>query len=292
VGSEAFEFPILAQEVLVSIELAIIISIAGFVGLIFIFTWSISLTIIGSCTMAAILIVALGLKLTLFSPVFDLLDVVCLVSTIGMLVDFPIHILLHFFDLTNNLRFDTSLESMMIPFGAFIQPREMSKQACKHGNPDLLTSLKLTIKCLSFALFFPLVLIIGSSVPLTKALFVLLSKTGEYILLLVVSSYLLSLTLYSMMLFLSYRISSCDKFSDQIISCYNGIYNTIHRSYISCKEGQRNERVHTTVQDFNDTTSVEIQTEMRNSEVQIRLTRDSIEDGGFAETYEDNKYDD
>lgn len=93
VASEAFQYPILAQEVTLSIEIALIISICGFICLILLFTRNISLTILGTLCMLTVLLITLGLKLTVFSAEFDLLDVVCLVAVVGMLVDFPVHLM-------------------------------------------------------------------------------------------------------------------------------------------------------------------------------------------------------
>jgi hypothetical protein len=97
VGSPAFSFPILATEVLTSIELAIIISIAGFFGLLLFFTYfDIGIIILGTFAMIAVFAIAICLHINFFNNVFDLLDVVVLIAIIGIVVDSPIHVILHY----------------------------------------------------------------------------------------------------------------------------------------------------------------------------------------------------
>lgn len=193
VASSAFQFPILAQEVLRSIELALIISIVGFIVLIFLFTWNLSLTVLGTVCMFSVLVITLGLKLSLFSPVFDLLDVACLVAVIGMLVDFPIHLMLHLFHTTDSLQFITWFALRL-------------GRVASYSHQALAESVYISSRYSVFALFFPLVIILASSTPLLPAYFSLIAKIGEYILLLVMASFIFTLLLFSLMLFLSVRL--------------------------------------------------------------------------------------
>lgn len=97
VGSDAFSFPILATEVLYSIELAIIISIAGFFGLLVFFTsFDIGIIILGTIGMIAIFAVTICLHIYFFNAIFDLIDVVVLIAIIGIVVDSPIHVIIHY----------------------------------------------------------------------------------------------------------------------------------------------------------------------------------------------------
>ena len=91
VGSSSFALAVLAAEVLKSIELAGIISICGFVGLILLFTcFHITETIIGTLIMVAIMFTTICLHLWFFNAVIDLLDIVVIIAIIGMIVDLPV----------------------------------------------------------------------------------------------------------------------------------------------------------------------------------------------------------
>jgi hypothetical protein len=95
-SSNAFTLPLLAAEVLTSIEIAGIVSLAGFVVLLFAFTWDISLMLFGTLIMTVILCTTFCLHLYFVTNIVDLLDIVVLIAIIGMIVDFPIHMLKYF----------------------------------------------------------------------------------------------------------------------------------------------------------------------------------------------------
>ena len=160
VTSEAFSYPLLAAAVIDSITFAGIVSVAGFIGLILIFTFDFILTIIGAITMISIFSISLFIKLNFISPLFDLLDVVVLIAVVGMLVDFPIHMILRF---QNEYKQTTNNERKWKTFSE-----------------------------LRYALAFPLTLAILSGIPLLKTSLILIRKTGEYIIVLSLVSYSVS----------------------------------------------------------------------------------------------------
>lgn len=97
VGSSEFTFPMLASEVLFSIELAAFVSGLGFILLLCIFTSAdVGLTLLGTLAMFVIIIVAICIHEYFFVGDFDLLDIVVLIAIMGMAVDFPIHYLMEF----------------------------------------------------------------------------------------------------------------------------------------------------------------------------------------------------
>lgn len=97
IGSTEFTFPMLASEVLFSIELSTIISVAGFIFLLFVFTKAdIGLTLLGTLAMITIIAVSVCIHEYVFVGEFDLLDIVVLIAVMGMAVDFPIHFLMEF----------------------------------------------------------------------------------------------------------------------------------------------------------------------------------------------------
>jgi len=97
VGSSDFAYPLLAQELKTSIELAVLISVSGIVLLLVLFTLcDVGLVVLGSLAMVTTLAVTVCLHIYLFTAVLDLLDIVVLVALMSMIVDFPIHCLLYF----------------------------------------------------------------------------------------------------------------------------------------------------------------------------------------------------
>jgi hypothetical protein len=97
IGSSEFTFPLLSAEVLFSIILACIISAAGFVLLLVVFTKAdLGLTFGGTLAMVTVVAVTVCAHVFVFRGDFDLLDVVVLVAVIGMAVDFPIHFICEF----------------------------------------------------------------------------------------------------------------------------------------------------------------------------------------------------
>jgi len=95
VGSQAFTVPMLAEEVLNSIIFAGIVSVSGFVGCILLFTWSLSVTAMGSLLIVEVAAITICVHQIIVATAFDLLDVVVIVAIVGMLVDFPAHVLLY-----------------------------------------------------------------------------------------------------------------------------------------------------------------------------------------------------
>jgi hypothetical protein len=95
-SSDAFTLPLLASEVLTSIEIAGIVSLLGFIVLLFVFTFDFCLTLSGTLIMTVILCMTFCLHLYFVTNIVDLLDIVVLIAIIGMIVDFPIHMLKYF----------------------------------------------------------------------------------------------------------------------------------------------------------------------------------------------------
>jgi len=160
----------LASEVLSSVKFAVIISISSFITLILLFTMNIVLTIVGTICMAAIFSIALCLKLKLVDSIFDLLDIVVLIAVIGMLVDFPIHVLL--------------------------KVNAQSERRTK--------TLSSTLYNLRKSIVYPLILVCISGWPLLSADLILLRKTGIYIIIISIISYATSLYIMPILLELYY----------------------------------------------------------------------------------------
>lgn len=182
-GSDDFTFPVLAMEVLSSIEFAILISVCGFVGLLIFFTWNAMVSLIGTIVMITSIFVTICLHIHFFDSLMDLLDIVVLVSVIGMVVDFPIH-MIETYTIKRREKVDLNSSS---PF-----PIVFSSQ--KH---------------LMRSFIVPTLVCIAASYPLLNAKLLLLRKTGEYLLLVIIVSYFISVFILPFLLLLTCDNSSC-----------------------------------------------------------------------------------
>ena len=254
VGSQDFAYPILAAELVTSIELAIIISIAGIIFLLMVFTFvDVGMIILGTLAMVATLVVTICCHIYFFARVVDLLDVVVLVALMSMIVDFPIHCLLYFMverqkanDLISSQRqgedgrilqrthrqsesyrrndseysipndaLDADVEAdgaqenevrgVSRSYSADIPSYEHVSAAGESTNSDAegsvvmaptkntFSALKKTSKYMSTAVVGPLILSVIAGLPLLfLSSFSLLRKTGQYILILSVVSYVVT----------------------------------------------------------------------------------------------------
>lgn len=213
VGSSSFTLPILALEVLHSILLSLIISIVGFIGLLFVFTLNISISLLGTLSMISIVAVSILLHIHFFSITIDLLDVIVFIAIIGIIVDFPIHLISHFQLESYHHRIyqDFGLDYMSI----FLRSRLM-----KSFDP-VLSSISFYMR---HALLGPTILAILMSLPLLLAQFQIVVKIGQYIMITTIVSYIIATIFLPAMLGLSFNIVS-----DCIIPLYKGF-----KSYCCC----------------------------------------------------------
>jgi hypothetical protein len=125
---------------------------------------------------------AICIHMYIFTAVFDLLDVVVLIAIIGIVVDLPIHVILHYQhlrsiekaeDIDQKIRHRRLIESSSI--------REVS------------VALSSTNRYMRFSLLQLLVLTLICGIPLLFATFVLLQKTGEYLVIIAIVSYVFSI---------------------------------------------------------------------------------------------------
>ena len=209
IGSQAFTVPILAQEVLDSIIIAGIVSVSGFVGCILLFTWRVSVTILGSLLIAEVAILTICFHKVIIPMTFDLLDVVVIVAIVGMLVDFPAHIILFILrkrqqpmnkrssdDHSDILAEDIASVTIKVKEGDV----KYNSKECWPGIDDIFVHDGLYAGKL---LLMPTILILSVSIPLCFATFVLLQKTGQYMIVLSVTSYICSILLLPYLLLLT-----------------------------------------------------------------------------------------
>jgi hypothetical protein len=188
IGSEKFSFPILANEVLLSIELAIIISGLGFVVLLFAFTADVVLTAVGVIIMTLTIIASLNLVTYFGSATVDLLDIVVLVAVIGMVVDFPIHtIITH-------------------------RNKRLAHESSQRSDSIMSYFMELSEAPLS--LVYPFILIIISGIPLLFATFILLSKFGLYTIVIGFVSFVSTSAILASILPITIRTNIIDRVCD------------------------------------------------------------------------------
>jgi hypothetical protein len=213
VSSDEFSFPLLAKEVIISIELAILISVIGFLGLLVFFaSGDVFMVILGTIGMCLIFAIAICCKLYVFDATMDLLDVVVLIAIIGIVVDLPIHYILHykierqkFHDLRKKFKRQqrrrearglsplTELEEDARGLGGENKREERDAKAAMRAavSPEL----NETNKYMRTALLQLLILTLICGIPLLFATFVLLQKTGQYIVIIAVVSYFFTIIL-------------------------------------------------------------------------------------------------
>ena len=219
IGSSEFTFPMLASEVLFSIELSTIISVIGFIVLLCLFTSAdIGLTLLGTLAMLVIVIVSICIHEYFFPGDFDLLDIVVLIAIMGMAVDFPIHYLVEFVGERGHYERKALLEDAQnnseaeqdnpnddeeeegvgdvrgtnpeyVPPDQLISSPNSTRPSIPERKKRLYPPLKSTMKYMNYSLVPPLILTFLSGFPLLYAEFQLLRKCGQYIIILAVVSY-------------------------------------------------------------------------------------------------------
>ena len=95
-GSDAWLFPILSSELVKSLYESLMISLVGCLALLYLVTWSLTFTLIIGLSMVFVIALSILLHGTLFSPTVDLLDIVVLISFIGIIIDYPTHMAFHY----------------------------------------------------------------------------------------------------------------------------------------------------------------------------------------------------
>lgn len=160
----------MAAEVLSSIELAACVSLGSFVVLLLVFVRDVVLIFIGVIAMVLILLTSMVIHIYFATPVEDLLDVIVLIAIIGMVVDFPAHVLLHY-----KHERSKRLSQMEPRFARKLVPAAAS-----------------TTNYMLWALLAPTIMVVLSALPLLYATLALLYKLGTYIIIMVIVAYVVS----------------------------------------------------------------------------------------------------
>lgn len=137
-----------------------------------VFTWfNVFVTIFVSLLLVLVLASTVCIHLNLITPVIDLLDVVVLVAIVGMMVDLPVHVLLHYQH--HQLKDVTTTVTMPSTFASA-------------------PTVSSTSWYMRHALLGPLLLSVLMSLPLFLAQLQVVQKTGEYMFFVVIVAYVAS----------------------------------------------------------------------------------------------------
>ena len=196
-GSNDFTFPLLAAEVLISVELAAVISVSGFIFLLVVFTGADgSLSVVGTVSMVSILVLSFYCHLQFVTDTVDLLDIVVLIAITGMVVDFPCHVIMEYQHSTATATATTTTTNTTGD-GTVAQSKP---GVCACAVAWLPEPLVRSSAYISRALIAPLILTVIAGIPLLFATFQLLRKTGQYMIILGIVSYAYCITVLPLLL--------------------------------------------------------------------------------------------
>lgn len=133
--------------------------------------------------MIAIFAIAICAHMYIFSATVDLLDVVVLIAIIGIVVDLPIHMILHY-------QQEREIENReKATKQATLEEDERVGRVVPKPLSAVSTALDKTNRYMRLSLFQLLILTLISGIPLLFATFLLLQKTGQYIVIIAIASY-------------------------------------------------------------------------------------------------------
>ena len=178
-GSEAWLFPLLSDRIVSSIYVSASISFVGCLLLIVLAKRNLKLSLLIGFGMLFVMVTSLFIHALFFSSVIDVIDVIVLISFVGIIIDYPTHMALHFeqgFKLRrkfakrhiNNRGIDDSV----------ISP---------HADSD--DFFRRIFGYMRVALLGPALTTILSAVPLLFADFSIISKAGEYVVIMCACTY-------------------------------------------------------------------------------------------------------
>ena len=167
-GSDAWIFPMLSNQLVKSLTISLAISLFGSLTLLVITTLNLKLSLLIGAGMVVVIIVSLCLHIFFFSEVLDLIDVVVLLSFLGIIVDYPMHMAFHYErDLMLRRRRNNLSES----------------NNDKHFHQKSFGNIRATLLAPALTTAF-------AAAPLLTADFTLISKAGEYIIIMCACTYL------------------------------------------------------------------------------------------------------
>jgi hypothetical protein len=171
-SSDAWLFPVLSKSLVKALLQSSMISFLGCLGLLLLSTWNLKLVMLIGLSMFFIIVISLTAHALSFSNTINLIDVVVLISFIGIIIDYPTHMAFHYqHDIAHSER------------ESFISSRsggEGLTEQTKHQH---------SFNYMRKSLIGPAFTTICSAIPLLFAEFTLISKAGEYVVILTLVTY-------------------------------------------------------------------------------------------------------
>jgi hypothetical protein len=180
-ASDAWLFPLLSNRIVSSIYISSMISFVGCLVLISVATRNLKLSLLIGFGMLFVMITSLLLHVIFFSSVIDLIDIIVLISFVGIIIDYPTHMAFHY---EQNLRLRNQLGNDAVHKMRFSDVG---------GRLTLLEAEEIFHKksfgYMRLALIGPAITTIFSAIPLMFAEFSILSKAGEYVVIMCLCTY-------------------------------------------------------------------------------------------------------
>lgn len=171
-GSEEWLFPLLSDQLVQSLFISSVLSLFGSLSLLFIATWNLKLSLLIGASMIVVILVSILLHSLIYSSLIDLIDIVVLLSFVGIIVDYPTHMAIHYHQ-----------EVLCKQRGDRLSARRSGTIMSAFENRKSFGNMRA-------ALLGPALTTIFAAVPLLQADFTLISKAGEYVVIMCVCTYL------------------------------------------------------------------------------------------------------
>lgn len=163
-GSDAWLFPVLSDQLVTALYLSSLLSFGGCLLLLFVSTLNLKLVAVVGLSMMFVIIVSLFLHAIFFSSIINLIDIVVLISFIGIIIDYPTHMAFHYM-------------------------HDMEKELALTGGVLPAEAHKASFSYMRKSLVGPAMTTIFSAIPLLFADFTLVSKAGEYVVIMCLCTY-------------------------------------------------------------------------------------------------------
>ena len=170
VGSEAWMFPFLSNALVSSILVSSTISLLGSLVIIYLFTLNLKQSLLVGVSITVLLAASILQHALIFSEVIDLIDIVVLISFVGIIVDYPLH-----------MSFYSDYAT-----GLYLEAAEATTATISATNDAFIDD---GVRHMRKTLLGPAITTIAAASPLLFARFTLISKAGEYIIILCSCTY-------------------------------------------------------------------------------------------------------
>lgn len=204
VGSPYFSSFIFESAVSSSVALGAVASIFGFIALVVIFTQNISSTVICTLSLFSICLITVAIKLGTISNTFDLYDGIVLVTLFALFANFPMHFFFHFFNDSDHLRI------------LYYKTEDYEDEFDLLWN--LPNSLMYTARYSLRAFLVPFLMMVAVGGYLMTSELIIIQRSGEYLVIISVVSFVYTLSLFPFSLALSVRLAKYDIDYDEKIS--------------------------------------------------------------------------